>query len=107
MPETASIPLFDVHNTGIWVKAIVRKRDQLLGKRILGATKYTTPKKVVKGFKQAFPEADSIGLPDWAAESILEIMRLINKGRYFGFKLLEESLAVDFLKKHKGFKDLK
>jgi hypothetical protein len=23
MPETAPIPLFDVHNTGIWVKAIV------------------------------------------------------------------------------------
>lgn len=135
MPETAPIPLFDVHNTGIWVKAIVRKRDQLLGKRILGATKYTTPKEVVDGFKQAFPEAgkaasffsmphemflqvaqDSMGVPDWAAEGILEMMRLVNEGGYFGFEPLEESLAVledkptawvDFLKKNGAFKDLK
>jgi uncharacterized protein YbjT (DUF2867 family) len=90
MPETAPIPLFDVRDTGIWIKAIVRKRDQLLGKRILGATKYTTPKEIVDGFKQAFPEAgkaasffslpdemflqgvkDSMGLPEWAAEGDL------------------------------------
>ncbi|GAQ05022.1 nmrA-like family domain-containing protein 1 [Aspergillus lentulus] len=135
MPETAPIPLFDVQNTGIWVKAIVRKRDQLLGKRILGATKYTTPKEVVDGFKQAFPEAgktasffslphemflqgvkDSMGLPDWAAEAILEMMRLVSEGGYFGFEPLDESLAVledkptawvDFLKKNEAFKDLK
>ncbi|KUM66029.1 hypothetical protein ACN42_g1014 [Penicillium freii] len=135
MPETAPIPLFDVHNTGIWVKAIVRKRDQLLGKRILGATKYTTPREVVDGFKQAFPEAgktasffnlphemflqgvkDSMGVPDWAAEGILELMRLVSEDGYFGFEPLEESLAVledkptvlvDFLKKNEPFKDLK
>ncbi|KXG48288.1 uncharacterized protein PGRI_021580 [Penicillium griseofulvum] len=135
MPETAPIPLFDVHNTGIWVKAIVRKRDQLLGKHVLGATQYTTPKEVVDGFKQAFPEAgkaacffslphemflqgvkDSMGVPDWAAEGILEMMRLVNEGGYFGFEPLEESLAVledkptawvDFLKKNEAFKDLK
>ncbi|KAJ6191608.1 hypothetical protein N7519_001629 [Penicillium mononematosum] len=135
MPETAPIPLFDVRNTGIWVKAIVRKRDQLLGKRVLGATKYTTPKEVVDGFKQAFPEAgkaagffslphemflqgvkDSMGLPDWAAEGILEMMRLVYEDGYFGSEPLEESLAllednptmwVDFLKKNETFKDLK
>lgn len=135
MPETAPIPLFDVRNTGIWVKAIVRKRDQLLGKRILGATKYTTPKEVVDGFKQAFPEAGaaasffslphemflqgvqgSMGVPDWAAEGILEMMRLVSEDGYFGFEPLEESLAVledkptawvDFLKKSEAFKDLK
>ncbi|KAG7118204.1 NmrA-like family domain-containing protein 1 like [Verticillium longisporum] len=135
MPETAPLPLFDVRNTGIWVKAIVRKRDQLLGKRILGATKYTTPAELVDGFTQAFPEAgraasffsmphemflqvvqDAMGLPDWAAESILEMMRLVNEGGYFGFESLGESLAVledeptawvDFLKRNEAFKDLK
>ncbi|CRK37449.1 hypothetical protein BN1708_001471 [Verticillium longisporum] len=134
MPETAPLPLFDVRNTGIWVKAIVRKRDQLLGKRILGATKYTTPAELVDGFTQAFPEAgraasffsmphemflqvvqDAMGLPDWAAESILEMMRLVNEGGYFGFESLGESLAVledeptawvDFLKRNEAFKDL-
>jgi hypothetical protein len=97
--------------------------------------KYTTPKEVVDGFKQAFLEAgkaasffsllhemflqgvkDSIGLPDWAAEGILEMMHLVSEGRYFGFEPLEESLVVledkltawvDFLKKNKAFKDLK
>ncbi|OQE11865.1 hypothetical protein PENFLA_c071G00666 [Penicillium flavigenum] len=135
MPETAPIPLFDVRNTGIWVKAIVRKRDQLLGKRVLGATKYTSPKEVVDGFKQAFPEAgkaagffslpdemflqgvkDSMGVPDWAAEGILEMMHLVHEDGYFGSEPLEESLAlledkptvwVDFLKKNETFKDLK
>ncbi|CRK37443.1 hypothetical protein BN1708_001465 [Verticillium longisporum] len=135
MPETAPLPLFDVRNTGLWVKAIVRKRDQLLGKRVLGATKYTTPAELVSEFTQAFPEAgkaasffsmphemflqvvqDVMGLPDWAAESILEMMRLVNEGGYFGFESLGESLAVledeptawvDFLKRNEAFKDLK
>ncbi|KAF3359472.1 putative solute carrier family 35 member [Verticillium dahliae VDG1] len=135
MPETAPLPLFDVRNTGLWVKAIVRKRDQLLGKRVLGATKYTTPAELVSEFTQAFPEAgkaasffsmphemflqvvqDVMGLPDWAAESILEMMRLVNEGGYFGFESLEDSLAVledeptawvDFLKRNEAFKDLK
>ncbi|KAH8745547.1 hypothetical protein F5883DRAFT_721830 [Diaporthe sp. PMI_573] len=135
MPETAPIPLFDVRNTGIWVKAIARQRDQLLGKRVLGATKYATPQEVVDGFRQAFPEAgkaatffsmphemflqvvqDSMGLPDWAAEAILEMMRLVDEGGYFGHEPLEECLAVledeptawvDFLKKNEAFKDLK
>ncbi|RXG50414.1 hypothetical protein VDGE_30609 [Verticillium dahliae] len=135
MPETAPLPLFDVRNTGLWVKAIVRKRDQLLGKRVLGATKYTTPAELVSEFTQAFPEAgkaasffsmphemflqvvqDVMGLPDWAAESILEMMRLVNEGGYFGFESLSESLAVledeptawvDFLKRNEAFKDLK
>ncbi|KAJ5452829.1 hypothetical protein N7445_001012 [Penicillium cf. griseofulvum] len=88
----------------------------------------------VEGFKQAAPEAgkaasffslphnmflqgvkDSTGVPDWATEGISEIMRLVNKGGYFGVKPLEESLAVledkptvwvDFLKKNEAFKDL-
>jgi hypothetical protein len=135
MPETAPIPLFDVRNIGIWVKVIVRKRDQLLGKRILGATKYTTPKEVVDGFKQAFPEAgkaasffslpdemflqgvkDSMGVPEWAAQGILEMMHLVHDDGYFGFEPLDESLAlledqptswVSFLKDNDAFKGLK
>jgi hypothetical protein len=57
-----------------------------------------------------------MGLPDWAAEGILEMMRLVSEGGYFGFEPLEESLAVledkptawvEFLKKNEAFKDLK
>ncbi|KAJ5274221.1 nmrA-like family domain-containing protein 1 [Penicillium chrysogenum] len=133
VPETAPIPLFDARNAGIWVKAIVRKRDQLLGKRVLGATKYTTP---ADGFKQAFPEAskvagffslpyemflqgfkDSTGVSHWAAVEFLEMMRLVYEDGYFGPKsrwkralgLLEDKpiVWVDFLKKNKTFKDLR
>ncbi|KAL0941688.1 NmrA-like family protein [Colletotrichum truncatum] len=135
LPETAQIPLFDPANTGIWVKAIIRKRDQLLGKRVFGATKYSTPTEIVEDFRQTFPEAgktvsffqlpdemfrqaakDAMGVPDWLAQGILENMKVIYEGGYYGFKSLDESLAiledkptqwVDFMKKSPVFEDLK
>uniref|UniRef100_A0A0D2YJJ1 NmrA-like domain-containing protein n=1 Tax=Fusarium oxysporum (strain Fo5176) TaxID=660025 RepID=A0A0D2YJJ1_FUSOF len=136
MPESAPIPIFDVRDTGIWVKAIVLKKDQLLGKRVLGSTRYTTPLEVVDAFKTAFPEAgekagfyslphdaflqgvkESMGAPDWVAEEVLENMRLVAEGGYFAFEPLDDSHAalvgdkptslIDFLRGHKSFKDLK
>jgi len=135
MPDTAPIPVFDPANTGIWVKAIVRKREQLLGKRILGSTKYMTPREILEDFKQIIPEAgktasfysvphevflkeikQAMGVPDFAAEEILENMRLIDEGGYFGFEPLDESLGIledkpttwlEFMKKWPAFKDLK
>ncbi|KAM0432024.1 hypothetical protein ACHAQK_009940 [Fusarium lateritium] len=136
MPESAPIPIFDVRDTGIWVKAIVLKKDQLLGKRVLGSTRYTTPLEIVDAFKTAFPEAgekagfyklphdaflqavkESMGVPDWVAEEILENMRLVSEGGYFAFEPLDDSHAalvgdkptslIDFLKGHESFKDLK
>lgn len=110
MPESAPIPIFDVRDTGIWVKAIVLKKDQLLGKRVLGSTRYTTPLEVVDAFKTAFPEAgenagfyslphdaflqgvkESMGAPDRVAEEVLENMRLVAEGGYFAFEPLDDS----------------
>ncbi|RYC81533.1 hypothetical protein BFJ63_vAg15580 [Fusarium oxysporum f. sp. narcissi] len=110
MPESAPIPIFDVRDTGIWVKTIVLKKDQLLGKRVLGSTRYTTPLEVVDAFKTAFPEAgenagfyslphdaflrgvkESMGAPDWVAEEVLENMRLVAEGGYFAFEPLDDS----------------
>ncbi|GJC96009.1 NmrA-like family protein [Colletotrichum higginsianum IMI 349063] len=134
MPDTAPIPLFDTANTGIWVKAIVRKRDQLLGKRVFGATKYTTPNEILEAFKQTFPKAgekatffrlpdevfaagikEAMGVPDWVAEEMLENMQLIYDGGYYGFEPLDESLAIledkpttclEFIRNSPAFKDL-
>lgn len=135
MPETAPIPVFDVRNTGIWIKAIVLKKDELLGKRILGSTRYTTPLEIIEGFKEAFPKAgktanffslphelflqgtkEATGLPEWAVEEILENMRLVAEGGYFAFQSLDESHSVlvgnkptpwvDFLKGHEASKEL-
>jgi hypothetical protein len=37
---------------------------------------------------------DSMGLPEWAAEGILEMMHLVNSSGYFGSEPLDESLAL-------------
>ncbi|KAM0257778.1 hypothetical protein ACHAPA_011574 [Fusarium lateritium] len=107
MPESAPIPIFD--------------------HRYL---------EIVDAFKTAFPEAgekagfyklphdaflqavkESMGVPDWVAEEILENMRLVSEGGYFAFEPLDDSHAalvgdkptslIDFLKGHESFKDLK
>lgn len=53
---TAPIPLYDTRDTGLYVKAIVSNRNELLGKRLLGATAYMTGQEIVDGFKNVFPE---------------------------------------------------
>jgi hypothetical protein len=134
VPNDAPIPMFDVVNTGIWVKAIVNKGDRLLGKRVLGATKYMNPDEIIAEFKQIYPEAGKTatfysqphdaflkamkdtGMPDFAAEEALENMRLMKEGGYFGFEPLDESLSVledkpttwvDFMQKSPAFTGLK
>ncbi|KAI3572808.1 NmrA-like family-domain-containing protein [Fusarium oxysporum f. sp. albedinis] len=111
MPETAPIPLFDVTSTGVWLKAIVRKRGQVLGKRVLGATAYVTPKEIIEGFRARYPEYNSArfqripdedfkkglidgGFPEFAAQATLETLRLMNGGGYYGLESLEWSLSL-------------
>lgn len=112
MPETARIPLFDVTSTGVWVKAIVRKRDQVLGKRVLGAAAYVTPKEIVEAFKARYPGynsakfqrvpdedfkkelIDGLGFPEFAAMATLETLRLMDEGGYYGFESLDWSLSL-------------
>lgn len=134
IPDNAPIPLFDPKDTGKWIKAIVLHRDQLLGKRVLAATSYATPAEILADFKAVYPEAGKtagffstphdmfldtmkgMGLPDFAALEMLENMRLLNEGGYYGGEKLDESHAIledrlttwkEHLKGAKAFADLK
>lgn len=107
MPETERIPLFDVTSTMIWVKAIVRKRDQVLRKRVLGAAAYVTPKEIVEAFKARYPGYNSAKIqrvldedfnkelidclesPEFAAMAALETLRPMDEGGYCGLKSLD------------------
>ncbi|KAJ9130868.1 NmrA-like family protein [Pleurostoma richardsiae] len=110
--DEAQIPMFDTADTGKFVKAIVLNRDKLLGKEVYGATAYMTPNQVVETFKKTFPEAGktakfvslsheeylqslkSTGAPDYVAEEMLQNMRLLSEGGYYGFESLDESHAI-------------
>jgi hypothetical protein len=106
---SAQIPLFDPADTGKYVKAAVLHREELLGKRILGATEYLTAAQVVEKFQEAFPEAGKDasfydisaekykeilmgnGIPEFAAQELLENMQLLEKFGYYGGEGLEET----------------
>lgn len=136
VPEAAPFPMFDPEDTGKWVKAIVLRRDEpgMLGKQVYAATYYYTPTDILKAFQAAFPEAGKTasffstphdkfleavkgtGMPDFAAQEMLENMRLMDEGGYFGGASLDESQAIledklttweDHMKKAKAFADLK
>jgi uncharacterized protein YbjT (DUF2867 family) len=134
VPETAPIPMFDTADGGKFVKAIVLHRDQLLGKRVLAATRYMTGMEIVEDFKKVFPEAGKtavyfqlphetfkgammgMGLPDFAAEEALQNMRLLDEFGYYGGDSLDDSHAIledklttweEFMKTAPAFKDLK
>ena len=79
---------------------------------MLGATKYYTFDEVLDTFKKAYPEVGKeaqyfevpheiykgfltgMGMPDFAAVEVLENMRLLNEGGYYGGEELEWSLSV-------------
>lgn len=106
---SAQIPLFDPADTGKYVKATALHREELLGKRILGATEYLTAAQVVEKFKEAFPEAGKDasfydipagkykdilmgnGMPEFVAQELLENMQLLEKFGYYGGEGLEET----------------
>ncbi|KAI0015229.1 NMRAL1 protein [Xylariomycetidae sp. FL0641] len=136
LPISASsiIPMYDPADTGKYIKAIVLNKDKLLGKKLLGATKYQTGQELVDEFKQTFPEAGktaryfpltedmfrgymkSTGAPDFVADEMYENMLLLQDFGYYGGEPLDESHKyvedhlttwVDFMKKTKPFADLK
>ncbi|KAM0275015.1 hypothetical protein ACHAQH_007664 [Verticillium albo-atrum] len=112
MPDSAPIPVFDIADTGKVIKSIIVNKEKVLGKRVLGAYKYMTPKELLEEFKAVFPEAGKdatffsvphpaytdilkgMGLPDFAAEELLENMRLMDEGGYYGGASLDESHAL-------------
>lgn len=133
VPSSTPIPVFNVADTGKWVKKIVLKPDQVIGKNILGATKYQTPAEILQDFKEAYPIGGSTasyfqlsesmfmgilmrtGMPDFAARETLENFLLMTHGGYFGGLTLDESLKLleetpttwtDFMKTSGAFNDL-
>lgn len=113
IPASAPIPLFAANeDAGKFVKGILLHREKTLGKRVLAATKYYTLGQVVDIFKAQFPEAGkdatfyevphdtfkgfmtSSGMPDFAALEMLENVRLLNEGGYYGGASLEWSHSV-------------
>jgi hypothetical protein len=134
IPETSIVPLFDTADTGKFIKAAVLHRDEVLGKRLLGATNYMTLREIVDSFTKTFPEAGKTaayaelphdlyvkiltgtGMPEFAAVELLENMLLLNEFGYYGgesldetHKLVEDKLTTweEFMKKAPAFKDLK
>lgn len=113
MPSTTPIPFFDAcADTGKFVKAMVMKREEVLGKNVLGATDYYTPDQVVEAFKQVKKETPAqfttldkdtykgylaqAGMPDFVQEELYENMAFMNEFGYFGKKSLDWSLGVRF-----------
>ncbi|KAK2060309.1 NmrA-like family protein [Colletotrichum caudatum] len=113
IPASSPIPFFDpAADTGKFVKGIVLNREKVLGKRVLAATAYTTAGEAVDVFKKVYPEAGktaryneaphdafrgalkSQGMPDFAAEELLQNMRLLNEFGYYGGARLDESHAI-------------
>ncbi|KAM0326582.1 hypothetical protein ACHAQA_006451 [Verticillium albo-atrum] len=108
-PSSSPIPFFDVADTGKFVKGIVLNWEKALGKRILGATNYITADEAIETFKKIFPKAGATtnfvevphevykgiltgqGFPDFAAEELLQNMRLLSEFGYFGGASLDES----------------
>jgi uncharacterized protein YbjT (DUF2867 family) len=134
VPEDTPIPLFDADaDAGKFVKAILKKREQTLGRRVLAATAYYTPREVLetlrrvkpnKGgsarFAQLTPEQytaglQQTGLSEKAAIELLENMQFMPEFGYFGGEPLEPSLELleekpttweEFVRKTPAWKDL-
>jgi hypothetical protein len=120
VPATAPVPLFATNeDAGKFVKGILLHRDETLGRRVLAATKYYTFQEMLDAFKIVYPEAGktaryfeappeifkgfltSTGMPDFAAQELLENMRLLNEGGYYGGESLEWSHSVSLVPCHK------
>ena len=116
MPPTTPIPFFDAaDDTGKFVKAMVTKRDQVLGKNVLAATDYYAIEDTVKAFSQVKKEAGKgaqfmqvdkdtykgfllgAGMPDFAAEELYENMAFMDEFGYYGKESLDWSLSVSLV----------
>ena len=113
MPPTTPIPFFDAaDDTGKFVKAMIMKREQVLGKQIFAATDYYMVQEVPETFARVKPDAGKgaqflsvdkdtykgflaqAGMPGFAQEELYENMAFMNEFGYYGKHSLEESHAV-------------
>ncbi|RDW58315.1 hypothetical protein BP5796_12245 [Coleophoma crateriformis] len=135
LPATATVPLIaTIEDTGKFVSAILLNREATLGKRVLAATEYYSLEELLQDFKDVYAEAGktaryyevphevykgvllNAGLPEFGAQELLENMRLLNEGGYYGGESLEWSHSLlhdklttwkEFIKTAPAFKDLK
>ena len=111
MPPTTPIPWFDSgDDTGKFVKAMVMKQEEVMGKNVLGATDYYTPEQVVETLKSMKKETGAqfiqldkdtykgylakAGMPEFAQEELYQNMSFMNDYGYYGKKSLDWSLGV-------------
>jgi uncharacterized protein YbjT (DUF2867 family) len=135
LTEDAKIPIFAAESdNGKFVKAAFLNRDKVLGKQVLAATEYYTPKQMLADLQSLFPQTvkdvqvsqtpeepyketlKGYGMPQFAADELWENMRLVNEDGYYGGASLDWSLSLldekpttwkEYAKKANGFKDLK
>ncbi|KAI5899222.1 NmrA-domain-containing protein [Schizophyllum commune H4-8] len=110
MPDDAPIPLFAAeYDTGKFVKAIFLKREETLGKRVYGATAYTTPVQIIDGFNKVYGKHEvykrltgeeykatlaAKGYPEALQEEMLQNMRLVYEFGYYGGDNLDWSVSL-------------
>lgn len=115
IPTTSHVPLLDTENdTGKFVKGMMLNQAKVEGKRILGATAYYEPARIIEEFKAAKPEdtkgavaieipgevfkgfLGKTGAPPAVQEEMLQNMQLMADGGfgYFGGESLDFSLSI-------------
>lgn len=103
--KDAKFPLVEIaSDTGKFVKAIIKNRDSLNGKRIYGAGDYYTPERIlaeleeVTGAKTSFTqipgEVYKSFFPEFMAEEMLENHLFIDEPGYYNGASLDESHAI-------------
>ena len=116
IPDNSPIPVFATENdTGKFVKAIFKKKNETLGKRVYGAIAYSTPKTMLQEFKEVYPGVGkdasyselphdvfkgilgSTGAPEPIQEEMLQNFRLLPEFGYYGGESLDSSIAVSSL----------
>lgn len=126
--------LWAEEDTGKFVKGILTHRDQLLGKRVLGAENYYSADEMVNIFKEVKPESGQnavalslpvevfrgilgkSGMPPPAAEELSQNFEMLAQCGYYNKATFEESQAIldeplatwkHFVETTKEFADLK
>lgn len=110
VPSRTPYPLFDAdEDTGKYVKAILKHRDQTLGKRVFGATAYYNLSELADTFtkvtgkkavhlevtgEQFMEPMIKMGMPQFAAEELLQNMQFMTDYGYYGKESLDWSNSV-------------
>ena len=114
--RSTQLPLFNAAgDTGKFVKAMLLKREKVLGKRIYAATDYYTVDSILKDLEAVFPNKGKgahfnqlseetykgilagVGLPKKAQDELYENMVFMDEFGYYGKASLDESYAVSVL----------